>query len=414
MKVLKTVFLLSLAFTLHSFAMDEAQFPLENLATPNNFNATLVQIEDQMMMSNGLIFSNALLGELGSAASVDAVRYLLSQDQFWSTDNVTRQNLEHISAFTSIQTRPHDFTSYVHGFLAWDYFNTLVNYNKNLDNKDLWEAGKTRIRKVVNNPDVLAKINLKLNLDILDDTDGPFAKELKSVIGWQTPKWRGKVYVPALLMPMEVFMMAHKKVFFMPQFIMAYHNWSDMGLDLYSDDAADAYITNNRHNVVFEIDTTEFPNFTTMIQHDEGGIAGKPRSLLSCLNAFAWLGLRKVDLGSKEIAVISLKIVDNALVSTEGKISLQPVTVPYAWVKTKGRVQYSRAASAKVLLHNTKTLFTSFTSKESDNNFVKLSTWANYDFDKSHAIPEGMTGYEIDGKNFETLYKAQELAKLSP
>lgn len=237
------------------------------------------------------------------------------------------KNVKGIKAMTSflpVRQKLPNFVAYVLGFLEKDVFRGLVDYDtkdtNTHPNKVLKAEGVKVIQQFTGHcPDAdpmrAVLVNLYLSTDsILPENLADYAKKLKGCIGWQTPKYRGKVYRAACHSPIEIFMMAWKHYFYLPSFIATTCDPSSINFEPIKEGATEW------HNVLFEIDTHDFPNFTTLLNPDETpNYYTQKTSLISCYNIFQWVGYKRVKIltavatpDEKEIEVplIQLKIVD--------------------------------------------------------------------------------------------------------
>jgi hypothetical protein len=96
---------------------------------------------------------------------------------------------------------------------------------------------------------------------------GMSIKRAKSVAGVSTPKWSKLCYFSAQVTPIEVWDLAYMGYFYIPTFVMAKTDPRDIP-----------------GNVLFEIDLSPFPQFSTMLDQDT--------VLLSCYNIFQYSGFR--------------------------------------------------------------------------------------------------------------------------
>lgn len=104
-----------------------------------------------------------------------------------------------------------------------------------------------------------------------------YIKLLKCCIGLQTEKFSGICYRVGFLNPMELFTMTFKGIFYISQFFSTSTN-------------RDAVIKYFKGNVLYEIDTTEFNNFTTLINKKTQTIyPEEEENLISCYNIYQYI-----------------------------------------------------------------------------------------------------------------------------
>lgn len=127
-------------------------------------------------------------------------------------------------------------------------------------------------------------LNFALNAHILDALPAltPAIRNLRNAIIEQGPKYKGLVYRGSIASPMEITMMVHKKIFFIPSFVSTSMDedscyWNPLS----GPDPA------GKHNVKFVIDTSEFPDHSTIIQDHQSPYKEK-ECLLACYNLYEY------------------------------------------------------------------------------------------------------------------------------
>lgn len=188
-----------------------------------------------------------------------------------------------------------------------------------------------------------------LAVDMIKGKWAQYAKELKSCIGWQTPKYSGLVFRGALHSPLEIFMMSFKRRFYIPSFTSTSMYPETMILEPCPDDPDPK---RGYQNVIFEIDTSEYPNFSTIILPHQSPYNEK-ECLLSCYNIFSWQGFRInkwVHPKTKVVynmPVVSLKVEDyENYHDLENKCIVGPSgSVPEKWMSKRGDNVRSRNAT---------------------------------------------------------------------
>jgi hypothetical protein len=120
-----------------------------------------------------------------------------------------------------------------------------------------------------------------------------FIKKLKCCIGSQYPKHKGICWRGTSLNPVELLMMFLKVCFYIPSFVST------------SLDRKVALKPPFKGNVLFEIDTSEFNEFSTIIQSYQTNYPEEKECLISCYNIYKWMGF-KVE---SYAVVVKLKLV---------------------------------------------------------------------------------------------------------
>jgi hypothetical protein len=152
---------------------------------------------------------------------------------------------------------------------------------------------------------VYTKINIFLALDAnLDKWDKyheifyyEYIRKLKCCIGWQQPKYSDIVYRGATMSALELYTYYFKKKFYIPSFVST---------SLKKEVALRAPF---KGNVLFEIDLSEFNQFTTMIQEQQSKF-DEDECLLSCYNVFEFKGVTLQKFEGQDIVVMKLTLKD--------------------------------------------------------------------------------------------------------
>lgn len=171
-------------------------------------------------------------------------------------------------------------------------------------------------------------------------------------------------------------------------------------------------------NVIFEIDTSEFPNFSTIILPHQSPYDER-ENLLSCYNIFSWQGFRVnkwVHPHTKkvyEMPVISLKIEDyEDLHDLERKCITGPSgSVPEEWMTKRGEIVRSRNLTPTQMTYHLKAMWESY-----DKYFGAKATshsypidWLNASYDVNPVeLAASKTRPDLDNMAFLQLLKEQE------
>ncbi len=109
-------------------------------------------------------------------------------------------------------------------------------------------------------------------------------RNIRNAVIYQTPKHRGKVYRGTVASPIEVFMHAYKGTTFFPHFVSTSLDKTKMYWAPYQDDT-ELEKSRGIHNVRQVIDTSEFPDYSTIIQEHQSPYFEEEReNLLACYN----------------------------------------------------------------------------------------------------------------------------------
>lgn len=234
----------------------------------------------------------------------------------YTAKNRTLRDLSMFLTTLPVTKKTQNYIDYAHGWLAETAFKSRTNHelyyepNSKCREKSLTVEGDNVIKRYTDEQTLTYKeLNMRLLCGKLRPTDGQLAKELKSFIGWQTPKWVGKTFRGALHSPLEIFQWFHAGKFFLPSFVSTSKNINGILYEPYSETKKS---TTPRQNVVIEIDNQDWPMFSTIIQKHQTDLPGEEEVLFSCFNIFKWGGLRiHRDKNNNEQIVISLKVLNH-------------------------------------------------------------------------------------------------------
>jgi len=185
-------------------------------------------------------------------------------------------------------------------------------------------------------------------------------------------------------------------------------------------------------NCIFEIDTSSFPNFSTIILPHQT-IYDESESLLSCYNIYSWQGFRLnkwIHPQTKEvfyIPVISLKIEDYVSTHDLDKQCIIGPTcaVDEQWIGGKGEAMMNRSITSETLIQNLCTLWDSYDrhygSQSKSASPYPLIGWLNAPYKiesvtshmKRFVIPPTEVvlrteGEILDGVKFEQMVREQD------
>lgn len=182
------------------------------------------------------------------------------------------------------------------------------------------------------------RINIYLALDAeVLPKYSEYIKELKCCIGWQEPKYKGTCYRGAKMSALEIFACQFKDTFYIPSF------WST---SLNKNVATETFTG----NVLFEIDISEFNNFTTIIQKNQSIYSKEEECLLSCYNVYKWIGYGYNDIDN--YVTVRLKILDYGKlndIQTHSIINPNNKKFPEKYLKSGSQTLKNRNVSAKEL-----------------------------------------------------------------
>ena len=353
-----------------------------------------------------------LTTQMAVLKNTDELDSLFNKD-LYDTNSAKFHSLKNLAQFFPVRRELSTFVTQCRGFLP--DFRVLVKYVQKFNlttaepNKCLLPKGDEIIQKYTTEQNwFCTRLNIMLALDKLDNDNAIYTKKLKACVGWQTPKWRGLCYRGALHSPMEIFVMAFKYIFFFPGFISTSMDPSKIIFKEYPDWGANA--TAMYQNVIFEIDTSNFPNFSTIIKNHQT-IFDESESLLSCYNIYRWKGLRIVN----NIMIISLEVLNPDLVRDIDNKEITGLhnNLPIEWMRKQGEIMRTRNISPITLKTNVERLFESY-GRNTNVNFKDLlntnfiSTSVNAQPNKSCVSNFPKTGTSITGIDLTKLEQEQE------
>jgi len=254
-----------------------------------------------------------------------------------------------------------------------------------------------------------SRINLLLAMDLICADFALYTRQLESCIEWQSPKWRGLCWRGGLHSPIEIFAMAFKKCFFFPSFVSAsiksnpnndqaggcfFNEWTE---SKNSTARKESKIV-GMHNVKFEIDTSAYPQKSTLIQEHQTPYHHEEENLLSCYNIYEWKGIR-VTAG--KIPVISLKVIDSrtGINPETGKVlNCCEHVLPPEWMETRvSQVQRSRNMTPETFMENFRCLYESYNRNHvrTPGRFPAM-TWLNANLvDSGELLPSEPVGVKL-------------------
>jgi len=254
-----------------------------------------------------------------------------------------------------------------------------------------------------------------------------YSKDLKSCIGWQTPKFSGLVYRGALHSPLEIFIMSFKRRFYIPSFTSTAVNPNRLLFNPFPDSNADSKTA--YQNIIFEIDTSNFPNFSTLIQTHQTQYPDETECLLSCYNIYSWQGFRvnkfnvpKTNI-SVNVGIVSLKV---EVYEQYHDLDTASIVGPNngldeTWLGRRGEVVRTREMTASVLNNNLGKLWDSYdrtfgTRMPTDSKNQKYPLdWLNATFTMKNDIAQWpiceklleLEGSSLDNFQFTALEQSQ-------
>jgi len=316
------------------------------------------------------------------------IRSNIANNSFWSGSSNALPYYQHVADNATMTSKQPQYLAHVNGFLR--DFGRLAAFVSGQEKKLTKEGDETLYKVVEFKQAVLARINTMLAFDEFTPEMAQYAKELKAVIGWRTPKYSGKIYRASLCSPLDIFIMAFRQRFYLPGFVSGVVNPNNLSFRSFP--RLNANPDANYENAIFEIDTSEFPNFSTVFESPDNF---EEECLLSCYNIYSWKGIRLVEVRDAltenlvMVPVISLKVEIYQLHHdlTSGSINASS-EISMDWIKRKGDLVKARCFTPEQLTMNVKELFASY-----ERNFGVNSpdprplTWLNASFDEtSHPL----------------------------
>lgn len=179
------------------------------------------------------------------------------------------------------------YTKYGMGFLGHAEMDAWVTRNSN-NEKTLTADGYDLVQKFISDPFYRTMLNTFLGMNYHYEGMLESVKVLKACIGWNSSKPKGNVYVPYNMSPIELIIMASRKMFYLPSFLVGYCDINNCGYEeLEMNYKNPEYQI--KHNLIFEIDCSIFNEFTSTFKDNE---TGKMVHLISCYNIFKWEKVR--------------------------------------------------------------------------------------------------------------------------
>ena len=363
--------------------------------------------------AGGIIMGGCLAGDhqtsCATVLDINAVEKLIESKEFEDIQSPEFHKIKNLVGFLVVRSKLKNYLKNVNGML--ENFNELAlreNLTSLQPNKRLTERGVQIMQKYTAGKNwYCTRVNLLLALDLIKDENASYAKQLKACIGWQTPKYSGKVYRGALLSVCEIFVMAYKKTFYIPSFTSAAICPEKMIFNVYPDNPESC---TGYQNVILEIDTSEFPNFSTIIQCNQTEF-DETECLMSCYNIYSWKGLRVIKYKCKNtgkienIPVISLKLENYNLIHD---LDTQTVKGDHnqldpSVISKKGLMVQNRSVRPATLLCNLAALIESYNRKYEDTYPL---TWLNANFTPIEETLQ-IYGRSINGIEFQKLMDIQ-------
>src|SRR5579872_3886731 len=363
---------------------------MEPLSKENTLDVLKTHMEKNGMLCFEETKGGIIMGGGGAASEqktsyvatldINALQELIESKEFENIDSPEFHKIKSLVGFIVVRSKLKNYLANVNGFMD-DFNNFAMRESLSIvqPNKRLTEQGRQIMRKYTTGKNwYCTRVNLLLATDLIKGEHATYAKQLKACIGWQTPKYVGKVYRGVLLTVCEIFYMAYKKTFYMPSFTSAAIHPEKMIFNVFPE-IPKPYT--GYQNVIFEIDTSEFPNFSTLIQPDQTDF-DESECLMSCYNIYTWKGLRVIKYKHKDtqiiddIPVISLKLENYNLVHD---LDTQTVKGDHNQldskiISRKGEIVHNRNIRPKTLLWNLNELIKSYNNHYGDTYPL---TWLN-------------------------------------
>lgn len=236
------------------------------------------------------------------------------------------------------------------------------------------------------------KINYMLALDLLNEETESDIHILRNTVVNYMPKWSGIVYVNQCISSFQLFTMMYKRVFHLTNFVQAYvlknhrneykchRHLPKKGMQILREQVCiDSTCSNNvtfpkvdscyvhplkRFNVKFEIDTSEYPLNTALIENDV---------VIPCYSAYQWVGIRIVGC----IPVVTLKLVNPRML--ESSEEYMPMNGDWSSQRV-GETQRSRFVTCNTLLSGFVCLWQSYVRLHNKDPSQTIDIhWANID-----------------------------------
>lgn len=227
-------------------------------------------------------------------------------------------------------------------------------------------------------------LNLSLSRDESIEKHAEFIETLDSCIKWQTKKQGRTVYRLVMLSAMEVFMMAYRRRFYMPNFVSTTMK-RIRSLSSY-------YTVRGWGNIVLQIDTSRFPNHSMIVKPNSTIFLEEGELLISCYSVFTFVGFTIED----GTLVIHLRVEDptDIVVGPESTILGSSELLPEEWLKTRGSIFLERNLVRDELREAFLELCNSYTRFDRTRSFSPLQTKPNPIPIISYATVEDITSLE--------------------
>jgi len=324
------------------------------------------------------------------------------------------------------------------GFLEDQLWASLVDKStKETENRLVKSPGDEVLLRHTSSRAELQRLNLYLATDLLNEQHYHIphnAKILRSLIGWQTPKYCGKVFVGSLHSPMELLLMAFKKIFYAPGFCLASTDPGRIYWNKCTEEKCAREKFGDYTNVIFEIDISEFPNFTTLLHPSTqtpktSEVEAEKECLLSCYNIYEWTGYKLVEYNrycqvdgndvhdGGVIPVVSLKVklyyLENDFEhNAVGGITDLPQQFLEEWLNHKGETSRNRFISPINLHSHFQSLIKSYSSSPAVSG-NQIIDWVGRDvFSSGQEATKGPLcrhGRKIDGGEVRTKFEANKV-----
>ena len=346
---------------------------------------------------------------------IHELQKLIESNEFEDVNSAAFHTIKQLVGFIVVRSKMENYLKYVNGFMHdFNDFAKRGDLTLLQPNKKLTVQGESVLQKYTTAKNwYCTRVNLLLAIDLINGEHATYAKQLKACIGWQTPKYIGKVYRGMLLSPFELFTMAFKKTFYIPSFTSAAICPEKI---IFSPVPMCPKPYTGYQNVILEIDTSEFPNFSTIIQCNQSDF-DESECLMSCYNIYSWQGLRVIKYTCvKTQEVVNVPIISLKLENYNSVHDLDTQTVKgdhddlnEIWVQKKvSQVQCNKLITPETFIANFNTLIVSYNRNEKRRTDGKSRplTWLNADY---VVIDETLQTYgrSINGIEFQKLIDTQ-------
>lgn len=188
-------------------------------------------------------------------------------------DNDSFKQLIELCSFFPVRSKAKNFKQYCMGLFEIQKRNNIVESKYKDKIFNLYTFHDSRFYSRIN-----ILLALDSNFEKFDNQNevyyGEYIKELKCCIGWQKPKYTGKVYRGANLSPLELYTYYFKDKFYIPSFVST------------TTDKNIALKPPFKGNVLIEIDLCKEFRFSTLIQNQQTKYPEEKECLISCYNIY--------------------------------------------------------------------------------------------------------------------------------